>query len=223
MENNPDLSREYYKTQIQQRKKNEKYERDMKAQIKEKIEEKDKKEELASELKLNLIKERIRLNREREEQKRKKRIKFIKGFTGVLALSSLMAVGIKKIYDYNTVNQDNIEYNEIVKDVMRHSGHGDIDPEGHKVTGFTKHACVAPNDGETYYTDRLVDALDEQYTENVINEIVFSFDELVKITGETPEVDAIKEQLTEIGDSLYKNEEGLWDSDLCKKENTRSR
>ena len=61
MENNPDLSREYYKTRIQQRKKNEKYIRDLRERVqpKEKNEEKDEKKELESEKRLNLLREKV--------------------------------------------------------------------------------------------------------------------------------------------------------------------
>ena len=106
---------------------------------------------------------------------------------------------------------------------MIHSGHGDLDPEGHKITPYRNHLCVAPNDGKTFYADRLEDKLDEQYSANVINETKNCFEELYKIDEENEEVSAIKEKLEEINDSLYKNDDGLWDSDICSINKSRSK
>ena len=196
MENNNELSREEYKKKIQQEREDDR--------------------------RLNEIKEKIRKNRIQEEKKKKRIIKFAKGFIGVAALSISMFVGIKKLYAYNTVDPDNIEYDEVILDMMIHAHAGEVDPKGHVMGARDPHPCVPPNDGKTYYTVRLRNALEGQYTDRVIDETIDLFDPLMDADSKE-EVAEIRDRLNEIEDSLYKNDEGLWDSKICSISNSRSR
>ncbi len=152
-----------------------------------------------------------------KDNKKNRKIKFIKGFVGAVGLSASLFLGARAIYKYNTVDKNNIRYDQIITDMMIHAHAGELDPKGHVLGANDAHNCVAPNDGHTYYSDRLEDAMQGQYSEAVIEETVDLFDPLVN-TDDYEEVKEIKERLEDIKDSLYKNSEGLWDSKIVHKD-----
>ena len=140
---------------------------------------------------------------------------------GPIALSVVMAGGIvsagEKLYDHNKVNKNDIRYDQIVEDINIHANTGLIeDGNGKRVTIHTPHACAAPRKAgdDTYYADRLANVMEGQYSQVVIDETIEQFDILVDDDSSKEEKANAQIILEQIEDSLYKDEDGLWNTNI---------
>lgn len=150
-------------------------------------------------------------NNKREElyQKFKRRKRF-RNFVGTVLLTATVGAGILAIDRYNTVDKDNLRYSQIVFDIDVHSGNAQI--EGKSIGIKDKHSCIVEEDESKDYSERLEAAMQGQYSDKVIEDTLAQY-EALKYGSYEDGLEA-RENLSEIQNSLYKNDDGLWDSNI---------
>ena len=148
-----------------------------------------------------LINEKI----EREKNRRRREIQ-VKGLRGFIMTSALLIAGLG-IYNIKTCDDEHLSYNEVMDEMYIHSGHAE-DPKGNMVNPYLDHNCEFPYDGKTKFTDRLSDAMAEEYDPEVIEETIALFEPMAYGTNE--DFEEAKERLEEIKVTLIKGEDGKY-------------
>ena len=146
-----------------------------------------------------------KVENDKKWRRRERHVKGLRGFIIGAALS-LGAIGIAEWKHYDDTH---LSYSEIINEMVIHSYHG-IDPSGHRIEPAGHDGCDIPDDGEehVYFTDRLIEAMKDEYSPEVIRKTAILFPDMC---SDNPEVrEAAKEQLESIGDQLEKGEDGKY-------------